>query len=333
MGGLVERYRRELRPCRKVTDMILLAAIITVALLFASTQVSNWIIPLVGLPRSLTSTEVALIGSGGATAQELTGAPAYLVFASMYLGTIGVWIVFPLAMLIPPANRRMLQKMIFVRDRRSLAMACIGVLLGFAINSACVGASVLLGNLRLHFEHFEIGPFLLLLFAVFVQSGSEEIVMRHYLYQKLARRYRHPAVAVVGSSVFFTLLHGLNPGMTWLAVVQLMTMSLLCCVLVHYYDALGACVAMHTAWNFTQSIVYGLPNSGGGSLYSVFGLDAASNGPFFDTVFGVEGSIGSVVLMLLACAGLFVYAKRRGLRAPDLWEDEEGKADAPDLAA
>ncbi len=71
--------------------------------------------------------------------------------------------------------------------------------------------------------------------------------MRHYLYQKLARRYRHPAVAVVGSSVFFTLLHGLNPGMTWLAVVQLMTMSLLCCVLVHYYDALGACVAM-SAW-------------------------------------------------------------------------------------
>ncbi len=48
-------------------------------------------------------------------------------------------------------------------------------------------------------------------------------------------------------------------------------------------------MAMHTAWNFMQNIVLGLPNSGANVPYSIFKLEeGASNSFFYDTGFGIE---------------------------------------------
>ena len=209
----------------------------------------------------------------------------------------------------------MLKKLLFISNKRSLAWFVIGAFLGFGINAFCVVASMLLGNIELHFDHFDAMPFLLLLFAVFIHSGAEEIASRLFLLQKLARRYRSPVVAIVISAVFFTVAHALNPGITPIAIAQILAIGVLLPILAVYYDALGACIAMHTMWNFTQNIIFGLPNSGVVSLYSVFKLDAATNGFFFDPVFGVEGSIGAVLLLVLVCVVLVIDVKKRNQHA------------------
>lgn len=323
MSRVGEKYRSFLRPGRKKSDMFLLACLVTLILILVGSVVGMQIIRLTGLPRAIGDEDMLRIAQGQVSLQEVTGAPDYLSFSSLYLVFSGVWVVFALVMAIFPASRKMLGKLLFVRDKRTLALFGIGALLGFGVNSICVIASILTGNVALHFEQFEVGPFLLLLFAVFVQSGAEEISCRLFLYQKLARRYRHPVVPIVVSALFFAVLHGLNPGMTPVAFAQILVIGLLFAVLVCYYDALGACIAMHTLWNFTQNIVYGLPNSGVVSLYSVFKLDAASNGFFFDPVFGVEGSVGAVVLLTLTLIGFIVYAKKHDLKPYDLWSDSE----------
>ena len=324
MGSFVERYRSFLRPGRKKSDMFLVACLVTLVLLFVGTIVGSHIINLIGLPRTVSEEDMLRIAQGQISLQEVTGAPDYLSFSSLYFMFSGMWVVFPLAMAVFPASRKMLSKLLFVRDKRSLALFGVGALLGFGVNGLCVGASVLLGDISLHFAAFEAGPFLLLLFAVFVQSGAEEITCRLFLYQKLARRYRHPVVPIAVSALFFAVLHGFNPGMTPIAFTQILVIGVLFAVLVCYYDALGACIAMHTMWNFTQNIIFGLPNSGVVSLYSVFKLDAASNGFFFNPVFGVEGSIGAVLFLVLLLLGLIVYAKKRNLKPYDLWADSEG---------
>lgn len=324
MSTLGERYRSFLRPGRKMSDMFILACITTFALILAGSLLSGAVFSLVGLPQSIDEELMMQIVNGETTVEEALGAPAFLAWATQYLFFIGIWIVFPLAMLIPRANRKMLKKLLFVSNKRSLAWLGVGALAGFAVNTTCVVASMLTGDIALHFEHFEVGPLLLLLFAVFIQSGGEEIANRVFLYQKLARRYRSPWVAIIVSAAFFAVAHALNPGITPVAVAQLFVIGVLFAVLVCYYDALGACIAMHTMWNFTQNIIFGLPNSGAVSLYSIFKLDAASNGFFFDPVFGVEGSIGSVLLLALLCAGLIVYAKKHKLQPFDLWADEQG---------
>ena len=299
--------------------MFLLACLVTLVLVSVGDLVGMQIVRLVGLPPAIGEEDLARIVQGQIDLQQVTGAPDYLSFSSLYLVFSGIWVVFALVMAIFPASRKMLKKLLFVRDKRSFAFFGVGALVGFGINSACVAASVLLGNVSLHSAAFEAGPFLLLLFAVFVQSGAEEIACRLFLYQKLARRYRHPAVPVVVSAVFFALLHGLNPGMTLVAFAQILIIGLLFAVLVCYYDALGACIAMHTMWNFTQNIIFGLPNSGITSLYSVFKLDTASSGFFFDPVFGVEGGVGAAILLALMLVGLIAYAKKRNLEPYDLW--------------
>ena len=77
---------------------------------------------------------------------------------------------------------------------------------------------------------------------------------------------------------------------------------------------------MHTGWNFTQSILFGLPNSGVVSAYSVFRLDAASarDGFFYTVNFGVEGSLGSVII-LGAVAALILYLNRGKGEKADFW--------------
>lgn len=329
MSQLVERYRSFLRPGRKVSDMFLLACIITFLLILLGSLLSGIVLNLVGMPGAIDESVMDQIVNGEITVEEAMGAPAYLAWASSYLQFFGIWIVFFLAMLIPPANRKMLKKFLLVNNKRSLAWVGIGALVGFGINTMCVLGSILLGDLALHFERFEIGPLLLLLFAVFIQSGAEEIASRLFLYQKLARRYRSPVVAIVVSAVFFALAHAFNPGITPLAVAQLLVIGVLLAVLVCYYDALGACIALHTLWNYTQNIIFGLPNSGAVSLYSIFKVDAAANGFFFDPVFGVEGSIGSVLLLTLVCVGLIVNAKKGNLQPYDLWADEESVRQVP----
>ena len=78
--------------------------------------------------------------------------------------------------------------------------------------------------------------------------------------------------------------------------------------------------AFHAAWNFTQSIFFGLPNSGIVSAYSVFRLDAASatNGPFYNVNFGVEGSAGAVLVLI--AVGVVILLKNHGkAEHTDIW--------------
>lgn len=326
-------YTSFLRPSRRFSDIAVLACMITFILVLLGSSLGLGIESLFGFSVDFSPEQLTQIARGELTAQQVSGLPDYLSCASMYLSFAGIWVVFALAMLIPAHNRRMLKELAFVRDRRTLRLTALGALAGFGINSICVVASMLLGDIALHFEHFEIWPFLLLIFSVFVQSGAEEIACRLFLYQKLARRYRHPAVAPIVSSLLFSAMHANNQGVTPVALAQVAVIGVLFSVLVYYYDALGACIAMHTAWNFTQNILYGLPNSGNVSIYSVFKLDAASSGPFFDPVFGVEGSIGSVVLLVLACVGLVVFAKARNMKPKDLWAGYVNKSHADELPA
>ena len=86
-------------------------------------------------------------------------------------------------------------------------------------------------------------------------------------------------------------------------------------------------MAFHAAWNYTQNIIFGLPNSGIVSEYSIFTLEAASarNGLFYNVNFGVEGSIGATA-MLFILAAVIIYINRNKHERNDIWAEEEEKA-------
>lgn len=322
--GYIERF---LRPCRKFTDIFPIAMIETFLLMMVGSLIGLVVNRSLGLDIDLTPEILEQLITGETELSDLTSLPAYLVCASNYTIFIGIWVAIILAMLLPPSNRPMLKKFLFAREGNTVGRALLGLLAGFGLNATCVVISILLGNIELRFDHFEPMPLLFLFVSVLVQSGAEEITCRQFLYQKLARRYRHPLVAAVLSAVFFGACHLGNIGMGPVPFAQVVIIGILFSELIYYYDALWACIMMHTAWNYTQNIIFGLPNSGLVSLYSIFELRAASSGPFFDAVFGVEGGIGACILLALSCVALFVYAKRHNLGPKDLWTDADQESE------
>jgi len=298
--------KRFLRPSAKKTDILPLALLLSLAVLFIG--------DLAGL--------LILYFSGNKNIfEQLTNSENLTAFMNNYLICIGVWIVIFLFILIPKKNRPMLKGLGYSRNGNTVKGFLAGLLLGFGTNALCVAGSLITGDIKLSYFGFE--PLTLLIFftAVFIQSTSEELVLRLYLYQKLRRRYRHPAVAILVNTIFFMALHMANPGFNVSAAVQMLLVSLIFSMLVYYYGCFWAAAAFHTAWNYTQNLIFGLPNSGLISSYSLFKLDAVSarSGFFYDVSFGVEGSIGCCVILFLLGIFLFIKNRGRGERI-DLWE-------------
>ena len=72
-------------------------------------------------------------------------------------------------------------------------------------------------------------------------------------------------------------------------------------------------MAGHAAWNFLQSIVFGLPNSGTVLPYYVFRLDSATarNSVFYDAEFGLEGAVLATIILAAGCVILYKFRKEK----------------------
>ena len=179
------------------------------------------------------------------------------------------------------------------------------------MNGACALTAYLHGDVKLSFAKFELFPILLMFIAVFVQSSAEELICRGFMYQRVLQRYSNPWVAILVTSLFFMALHLGNDHVSFLPLLDIFLTGLLFALMVHYFDSIWMAMACHTTWNFNQNILLGLPNSGEVSSYSIFVLDTKhdTNSFAYNTGFGLEGTIMSVVVMLISIA-IIVFAHK-----------------------
>ncbi len=301
-----------LRACASWTDIFVIAAMLSVLLILfgdlLSLILNRWVIP---------ANQIGMNLLGDADSVE---------FLLQYFNFYGIWIVFMLVILLFKSNWPMWKAFLYNGHGNNLKAIPAGILLGFGMNGFCILMSVIMGDIKLSFNGFDPKLFFIFLFCVLIQSGAEEIIDRCYLYQKLRRRYRWPAIAVLVNALVFMALHMGNPGVTNLGLLQVFLIGVLFSLIVYYWDSLWTVIWAHTAWNFSQSIVFGLPNSGIVSKYSVFKLEAASarDGIFYNTSFGVEGSMGANVMIAAAIVIVLVYGlvTKRGEKM-DHWAEAE----------
>ncbi|MDO4804429.1 MAG: CPBP family glutamic-type intramembrane protease [Lachnospiraceae bacterium] len=298
------------RPGGLWTDFFIVAAILSLMLIF------------VGSPLADLLTKKLFPAAKWLT--TITGDEDISTFMLSYFGFFGIWIIFMIVISFFRSNRPIWKAFLYNGHGNNIKAIFIGILIGFGMNGICILISWIMGDISLSFNEFNPKLFFMFLFCVLIQSGGEEIVTRCYLYQKLRRRYRWPIIAIVVNALFFTALHINNDGVTKLGLIQILEAGILFSLFIYFYDSLWTAIWAHTAWNFTQSIVFGLPNSGIVSKYSVFRLDAASarNGIFYNVGFGVEGSLGSCIILGIAILAVLIInlIKRRGERK-DHWEE------------
>ena len=174
------------------------------------------------------------------------------------------------------------------------------------MNFICAMVALVHGDIKLQFDSFNPIGLLIVAICVLIQSSSEELACRVYLYQKLLKRYKHPAVAVVGNAVLFGFMHIFNPGISVLAVINITLIGIFFSLFVYYFDSMWCASAIHAAWNFTQNIIFGLPNSGHVSPFSILKLTAAKDTFAYNVDFGVEATIISLVIELIGIAAVVV---------------------------
>ncbi len=194
------------------------------------------------------------------------------------------------------------------------------------MNGAAILMAWMHGDIRMYFDKFELTPFIILFISVFVQSAAEEMICRGFIYQRVLRTYRGRFwLAVLINSFFFGVIHLGNNGVSFMAVVDLVVSGLLFSAMVYYFDSLWMAMAAHAGWNFTQSILAGLPNSGNVVPYSVFKLDAAAarDSFFYNVAFGVEGTVPAIAIQAVVLVALVAVGIKLGGKPTDIWAGEE----------
>ena len=238
---------------------------------------------------------------------------AAIAFGGMYASFIGIWIILLLVNRIGKENRKFFSALKPNKARWKISVG-LGLLLGFGLNLVVGITAQLLGEINIYFDSFNPLPFIFLLICVFIQSGAEELALRWFLYQRLSKYFpKTPQVAILVNALIFMGLHAFNGGVTIIGMLHLLFTGVICSLLVYYFDSFWGAVIAHTGWNFCQSILLGLPNSGIVSAYSVFKLDAATavSGFAYDVNFGIEGSLMAIIMQAIICIALVVYGEKK----------------------
>lgn len=282
----------------KLSDNILILYIITIVLIILG-QILGSLLQFIPF---MTSSDVA-------------------VTATMYFMFIGIWILTILYIRFTRKNRPILRVVGKSVAGNNWKNFLIGIGIGFGLNGICILVAWLHKDILLYYNSFHPVYFIVLFIAVFVQSSAEELVCRGFLYQRLRRSYENPVVAIVGNSLLFALLHLFNEGITILSVLNIFVVGILFSLMVYYMDSLWCAMAAHAAWNFTQNIIFGLPNSGVVVPYSVFRLDAstAKNSFAYNVDFGIEGTLLADGILILACVCIYLWGKRNAKKSCDIW--------------
>ena len=237
-----------------------------------------------------------------------------------YLNFLGIWLVMLLFLAVTPRNRPILKSLTPKTRGNTPKLFAVGLGVGFGTNLLCAFLAMLHGDIRIGFVSFQPISFLIVFTTVLVQSGAEELIFRIFIHQRLMRRYGSPVFAAVVTAVVFAVSHAGNHGSGFIPMLSLFALGLICSALVIYLDSPWAAIAVHAGWNFCQSILLGLPNSGTIASYSVFKLEAANDSFAYSTGFGLEGAITATII-LLAATGLIVWwGTKRKIVPTNIWD-------------
>ncbi len=247
----------------------------------------------------------------------LTDDHPVIITAVTYLAFIGIWasvLIFIRGFREEmPYIRKVIGKVSF--------NAFIGFILGLVtvggLNAVCIFFAKNNGDIYLSFYGFEIVPLIFLFISVFIQSGAEELICRGIVYRRIEKTY-NPIMATIFNSLLFVFLHLMNPGVTLLSLLNIFLSGVLFSLVIYYTDSMAFAMAGHAGWNFCQSILFGLPNSGLVFPYSIFKLDAsnARDSFFYNVGFGVEGTAFAVIILAVACVVIIVLGQLKVIKKP-----------------
>lgn len=188
--------------------------------------------------------------------------------------------------------------------------------LGFLLIALVVALQVGTGSVHLQGIDFSSAnwiSFLLIIPFWIIQSGTEELLTRGWLFPVVSRNTRQ-FIGIAVSSLLFAFLHIGNPSVSLIALLNIALFGLLACLYLLKTDNIWGVSALHAAWNCFQGNFFGLHVSGLSMAYSFMRFEKGDVPDYLSGgTFGAEGSIlaslvmGAYILYLV----WFLYKKKK----------------------
>lgn len=199
---------------------------------------------------------------------------------------------------------------IFIKKDNLLKNISTGLFIGFLqISSFVVIALVLNGLSFKGLDLKNLNLFFLAYFVTFfIQSTSEELLVRGMLTRALLDKYGKN-VAIYAPSIFFGLLHLANNGVTFLSTLNTVIIGIFFAKLLFYTENIMLVSGVHAGWNFSMSMIYGLPVSGFYGFNSLLNFEIL-NPNICDTSYGPEGSFVVTIVEIISLI-ILIYMERK----------------------
>lgn len=194
----------------------------------------------------------------------------------------------------------------------------IGLLMGFILQSLTILVMYLNGNYSI--EAINPVSYILIPFAImFTVAIIEEILVRGIIFRIIEEKLG-TYISLAISSIIFGAFHLINPNGTLISSICITTAGFLLGAAFIYSRNLWMPIALHFAWNFTQSGIYGAITSGNAKTNNL--IEAKIQGPEFITggEFGPEGSIQAILFCALGTIIFMVLSHKNNQIIKPYWK-------------
>jgi membrane protease YdiL (CAAX protease family) len=183
-----------------------------------------------------------------------------------------------------------------------------GLLVGLILFIGATLPLYLLGLYKLtagNHSFYELMSSLVFFIAV---GATEELFFRGFVQHQFMRF--GPLKALLVGAAFFTLIHGLNPNVSGLALMNIFLAGCFFGLIMYASGSLLTAIGAHITWNWTQGAILGIPVSGtekSGYFTTVVQPEASwlTGGSF-----GAEASLSVTVVLMVVVLGLLFYLNK-----------------------
>lgn len=157
-----------------------------------------------------------------------------------------------------------------------------------------------MGQLSFQSINFDMQEILISFLLFTIVAIVEETLLRGYVLRNLMYSF-NKYIALIWSSILFSLMHGFNPNIDTFALIELFLAGILLGQSYIHTKNLWFPIALHFSWNFFQTH-FGF-NVSGQDTYSLIEFSIVENNLWNGGDFGFEGSwlsiISSIIMIIL----------------------------------
>ena len=186
----------------------------------------------------------------------------------------------------------------------------LGAFLGFFIMGSAYLLLSQMDEIKYVKTVFKIDEIFVSIGLFVIVAINEEVFMRGYVLRNLMYSF-NKYIALILSSILFSLMHGFNPNMDWFSYLNLFLAGILLGSTYIFTKNLWFPIALHFSWNFFQSL-FGF-NVSGQNIYSLIEFKIAKPNLINGGLFGFEGSVFCIVIQLILIISILIYYNKATL--------------------